>query len=225
VRTFHQFSRLDSDSFERAVPIMYKDHVGVPCLLRNYVARHEPPTNLTVAEAMLASCATPPLFVPASIGKDYATFGYTGGDLALSNPIREILAEAHRVFEDQATVRCLLSVGCGHPGILRTPNNSDATAAWASFFRQLAMDSEKTAREINVQMSQLTLYHRLSVTSGLEGSQTCSGRCVNAIVALTSSYLNEIEIVDSLSRCAETIKNGDASSTLEQLSRCLQNLC
>jgi hypothetical protein len=196
---------------------MYRNHVGTSCILRNYVARHEPATNLTVAEAMLATCATPPLFSPTSIGKDYATFEYIGGDLGLSNPVREILAEVHRTFGDQATVSCLLSIGSGHPGVIITPDKAEGTK-WVEFLKQIAMDSEKTAREISIQMRQLTLHHRLSVTEGLQGFQHHGWKDVDIITAHTTSYLNNVETVEALDRCADTLKHGDGHATLEQLS-------
>jgi hypothetical protein len=137
---------------------MYKNHVGVPCVLRNYVAGHEPPTNLTIAEAMLATCATPSFFTSTSIEKDFATFEYIGGDFGLSNPTREIIGEAHRAFGDDATVACLLSIGCGHSGINPTPSDS-GMATWIDFLKNVTMDSEKTAREMAIKMKHLTLYH------------------------------------------------------------------
>jgi hypothetical protein len=197
---------------------MYKNHVSVPCILRNYLVRHELPTNLTVAEAMLATCATPPIFVSASIGKDYAAVDYIGGDLGFSNPIREILAEAHRSFGDQATVSCLLSIGSGHPGVIATPTNVEGND-WINFLQQIAMDSEKTAREIYVQMDQLGLHHRLSVTSGLESSHSRRWTNVDAITAGTVSYLNDLEILEALDRCAHMITNGAGYATLEQLRK------
>ena len=70
-----------------------------------------------VAEGMLATCATPPMFTSTSISKDFATFEYVGGGLGLSNPTREIIAEGHHAFDDEAAVACLLSIGCGHAGL------------------------------------------------------------------------------------------------------------
>jgi hypothetical protein len=202
---------------------MYKNHVGSPCLLRNYTSSHEPPVDLSIAEAMLSTCSTPPTFIPTTISKDFATFEYASGDLGLSNPTREIIAEAHRAFGDERTVSCLLNIGCGHPGVNAIPSASSA-AAWIDFVERVAMDSEKAAQEIGAQMSQLTLYHRLSVKRGLEKNQVREWQDPTFTAAHTMTYLNELDIVDLVDRCANTIKHGDGFTTLEQLSESMLEL-
>jgi predicted acylesterase/phospholipase RssA len=202
---------------------MYKNHIGVPCVLRNYVAGHEPPTNLTIAEAMLATCATPPLFTSTSIEKDFATFEYTGGDLGLSNPTREIIAEAHHAFGDDTTVACLLSIGCGHSGVKPSPFDS-GVATWIDFLNRVTMDSEKTAREMASRMKHLTLYHRLSVDYGLAADRLNEWKDPIVIATHTTTYLGDLEVVERVHQCVDTISHGDGFTTLEQLSRRLINI-
>jgi predicted acylesterase/phospholipase RssA len=199
------------------VPVMYKNHVGVPCVLRNYATSNEPPVDLTIAEAMLATCSTPPIFTPTIISKDSAKFEYVSGDLGLSNPTREIIAEAHRTFGDETTVSCLLSIGCGHPGVNAVPSESGSTS-WIKFLEGVATDSEKTAQDIGTHMSKLSLYHRLSVVYGLERNQAREWKDQESITAHTTTYLNDLSIVDIMDRCVNTIKHGDGFATLEQLS-------
>jgi hypothetical protein len=196
---------------------MYKNNVGITCILRNHVIRQEPPTKLTVAEAMLATSATTPIFNPVSIGKDYSTFDYVSGDLGLSNPIREVIAGAHHTFGDEATVACLLSIGCGHSGVKLVPLTSDATAR-IDFLERVAMDSEKAAQELATQMCQLTLYHRFSVSCGLETAQSRAWLEPETIAAQTTVYLNDLEVEKSVDSCVDAIKTGHGSATLEQLS-------
>jgi predicted acylesterase/phospholipase RssA len=199
------------------IPVIYKNHVGNPCILRNYTTSNEPAVDLTIAEAMLATCSTPPIFTPTIISKDFANFEYIAADIGLSNPIREIIAEAHRAFGDEVTVSCLLSVGCGHPGVSSAPNNSDGTS-WTDFLEGVAKDSEKTAQNIATQMSQLTLYHRLSVKYGLENGHVHEWKDPDTITTHTTNYLNDLDIVVLLDRCVDTIKHGDGFTTLERLS-------
>jgi hypothetical protein len=196
---------------------MYKNHVGSPCVLRNYACSHEPPVDLTIGEAMLATCSTPPIFTPMTMSKDFATFEYVGGDLGLSNPTREVIAEAHHTFGDETTVTCLLSIGCGHPGVNAVPNDSGG-ASWTAFFEGVAKDSEKMAQDIGVQMSQLTLYHRFSVKYGLEKDQRREWKDPDIISTHTTNYLNDLDIVVLLDRCVDTIRLADGFTTLERLS-------
>jgi hypothetical protein len=196
---------------------MYKNHVGSPCMLRNYTNSNEPAVDLTIAKALLATCSTPPIFTPTIISKDFANFEYIGADIGLSNPTREIIAEAHRTFGDYATVSCLLSVGCGHPGVNPVPSDSGATS-WIKFLEGVARDSEKTAQDIAVQMSQLSLYHRISVKYGLERNAVQEWKEPGTIATHTTNYLNDLDVVELVVRCVDTIKHGDGFTTLEQLS-------
>jgi hypothetical protein len=196
---------------------MYKNNIGVTCVLRNHVIRQEPATNLTLAEAMFATSAIAPMFTPISIGKDFSTFEYVSGDLGLSNPIREVIAGAHHAFGDEASVACLLSVGCGHSGVKSLPGTS-GSAARIDFLERLAMDSEKVAQDISSQMSQLPIYHRLSVNYGLEALQSRAWTDPRISTAQTAVYLKDLEVVELVDRCVDSIKTGHGSATLEQLS-------
>jgi hypothetical protein len=196
---------------------MYKNNIGVTCVLRNHVIRREPPTNLTLAEAMFATSAIAPMFTPISIGKDFSTFEYVSGDLGLSNPIREVIAGAHYAFGDEATVACLLSIGCGHSGVKSLPGTSGSTAR-IDFLERLAMDSEKVAQDIGSQMSQLTIYYRLSVNYGLEAPQARAWTDPKTSTTRTAVYLKDLEVVELMDRCVDSIKTGHGSATLERLS-------
>jgi hypothetical protein len=195
---------------------MYKNHVGTPCILRNYTTSNEPPVDLSIAEGMLATCSTPPIFTPTAISKDFATFEYVSGDLGLSNPTREIIAESHRAFGDERTVACLLSIGCGHNGVNAVPSASSGSV-WIDFVERVATDSEKTAHNIAAQMKQLTLYHRLSVNCGLEKNREREWKDPEVIAVHATAYLNDMDVIGALGRCVNAIKHGDGFATLEQL--------
>jgi hypothetical protein len=196
---------------------MYKNNIGVTCVLRNHVIRQEPPINLTLAEAMFATCAIAPIFTSISIVKDFSTFEYVSGELGLSNPIREVIAGAHYAFGDEATVACLLSVGCGHSGIKPLPRTSDSVAR-IDFLERLAMDSEKVAQDMRLQTSQLTVYHRFFVNYGLEVLQARAWTDPKTSATRTAVYLKDLEVVELVDRCVDSIKTGHGSATLERLS-------
>ncbi|KIM21662.1 hypothetical protein M408DRAFT_29367 [Serendipita vermifera MAFF 305830] len=139
-----------------AIPVVDRKNAGSPIILINYVDRRGPPVNLTIAEAMLATCASPPLFLPAKVIKDYSTFEYISADLGLSNPVREIIEGAHGAFGDETTVICILSLGSGHPGVNVAPDSSGA-ADLVEFFRRIALDGERKAQDMAIQMKKLTV--------------------------------------------------------------------
>ncbi|KIM24491.1 hypothetical protein M408DRAFT_232186 [Serendipita vermifera MAFF 305830] len=145
-----------------AIPISYKRHAGSICILRNFSVRREKTPNLTVAEALLVTLATPPLFTPTQISKDSAAFEYMGADWTLSNPTEEIITEAYEAFGAEERVACVMSLGCGHPGVFVAPNVSDI-AAWNEFLENLVTSSERKAQAIDSRMGHLGLYHRFSI--------------------------------------------------------------
>ena len=196
---------------------MYKNHVGITYVLSNSATRREPPTNLTISQAMLATCATAPLFTPVAISKDFSTFEYISGEHGLSNPVREIISSAHGAFGDQATVACLLSIGCGNPGVTKSPAGTSLDSQ-VDFLERVALDSERAAQEIAMQMRQLTLYHRFSVKYGLEVTSFLVSKDPSDVAIHTTTYLNDLDVVDAVTRCTNALKDMDGFSTLEQLS-------
>ncbi|KIM19800.1 hypothetical protein M408DRAFT_30919, partial [Serendipita vermifera MAFF 305830] len=137
-----------------AVAISYRSNAGSVCFLRNYITRQGQAPNLTIAEAILATVATPPLFTSTQVLKSTTTFDYIGEDWALSNPTREIIAEAHEAFGADEKVACLLSLGCGHAGIFAAPDSS-SMKEWNKLLERLAMDGERKAESLGSHMGPL----------------------------------------------------------------------
>ena len=197
---------------------MYKNHVGMACVLSNSATRREPPTNITISDAMLATCANTPTFSPVVILKDFSTFEYISGEHGLSNPVREIISCAYNAFGDQATVACIFSIGCGNPGVITLPAGASLDSR-VVFLERAAMDSERAAQEIGAQMAQLTLYHRLSVLHGLEIASFVAWKDPSDIITNTTAYLNDQEVVDAVTSCVKSLKDNNGASTLGQLSK------
>jgi hypothetical protein len=199
------------------VPISYKRHVGSNCMIRNFQVRQEETLNLTIAEAILATLASPPFFVSTSIFKDASTFEYISANLTLSNPIREIIKEAYWTFGEEAPVACLLSLGCGHPGVVVSPDYSDL-ASWNQFLTRLVMDSERKAQDIDGQMGHLGLYYRFCVPQGLEQNEMMSPT-PEGIIEHTVVYLSGEPVSGKMVECICALKLRDGSASLEQLSQ------
>ncbi|KIM23915.1 hypothetical protein M408DRAFT_319259, partial [Serendipita vermifera MAFF 305830] len=199
-----------------AVPISYKRHAGSFCVLRNYATRQEQTLNLTVAEAMMATLATPPLFTSTQILKDAATFEYIGADWTLSNPAQETITEAHNAFGADEKVACLLNLGCGHPGVFAAPNLS-SSADWNRFLEQLVTNAERTAQNLESQIGRLGIYHRLSVSNGLESTITDTKMGPGDIMAHTKVYLDDTRVSQQMDKCAETLRLREGVIPLEQL--------
>ena len=175
---------------------------------------------------MHATLATPPFFTPIPIFKVASTFEYMGADLTLSNPTREIIAEANRVFGGEAPVACILGVGCGHPGIFKAPEESDL-AGWNSLLERLAADSEQRAQSIQAQIGHLGLYCRFCVIRGLEVGEVATIPDAGILLTHTAVYLSDVAVSRKLAMCVDTLKLRDGVASLEQLSMflfCIFNL-
>ncbi|KIM20767.1 hypothetical protein M408DRAFT_44713, partial [Serendipita vermifera MAFF 305830] len=199
------------------IPIVDKKNTGTPIILTNYGDPRGPPVKLTIAEAMLATCASPPMFSPVEVIKDFGTVEFISADLGFCNPVRETIEGAHSAFGDETTVICVLSVGCGNLGANVAPGNSQANAL-ITFLKRIALDGERKAQEVSSQMEKLSLYHRFSVAYGIEISQDESWKDLEDISAHTLNYLIDEEVARTVNHCITTLKDGIGSTTLEQLS-------
>jgi hypothetical protein len=199
------------------VPISYKLGLQHTCTLRNFDIRQQQPLNVTIAEALLATLATPPRFSSASLFKGDAAFEYIGGELTISNPAREVISEAHGAFGPDERVACLLSLGCGHSGVIVAPDELHS-AGWSVFLEKLFRDNEQKAQIIEAQMGHLGLYYRFSVTRGLERRTSTITPKPGEVLAHTAVYLSMVAISRKMDLCVDSIKVQDGIASLEQLS-------
>jgi len=165
---------------------------------------------------MLVTLATPPLFMPTSISKDAATFEYIAGDLALSNPTREIIVEAYGAFGSEGRIACLLSLGSGR-NVIGLPSESSWTA-WNTFLEHLATDSEQRAQSIDSQMGNLGIYYRFRVSEGLGITPQAVKSDPGSILSHTTVYLDDASVSRKLDICVDSLKAPDGVASLDQLS-------
>jgi hypothetical protein len=196
------------------IPILHNRNIRNVCMLRNFDASQEEDLNFTVADAMLATLTSPPLFSPASI----SAVEYIGGDLKFSNPTLTIVSEAYKAFGEDACVACLMNLGCGHPGFLSPPSNSDLNS-WKEFLDKVMKDSEQKAEEIESQMGNLGLYHRFSVSGGLEVERQPSTPTSRDALQYTIAYLAGVAVSRKLEICVESLRLRDGVASLGQLSQ------
>jgi len=183
-------------------------------MLRNFDVGQEEELNFTIAEAMLATLASPPLFTPASISK----FEYISGDLKFSNPTLKIVSEANDAFGEEAHVACLMNLGSGHPGFLSPPSNSDSDS-WNQFLDKVVEDGEQKAAELDSQMGNLGLYHRFSVARGLEMATRINTPTVGGAIEYTAMYLAEVAVSRKMDICVTSLRLRDGVASLGQLSK------
>jgi hypothetical protein len=199
---------------DSGIPILHNRHIEHARILRNFDACQEQELNFTIAEAILATLASPPLFTPATISK----FEYISGDLKFSNPTLTLISEAYGAFGEEGRVACLLNLGTGHPGFLSPPSNSDSDS-WSQFLDKLVKDSEQKAEETESQIGNLGLYHRFSVSRGLEGERRTNTPTVGDAAEYTTLYLAGVAVSRKLELCVDSLKLRDDIASLGQLSK------
>jgi hypothetical protein len=216
VRTFAIISSGCQLTKHSAIPILHKHHIGHARVLRNFDVSQDGFLNFTIAEAMLVTLASPPLFTSASILSGSSTFEYISGDLTLSNPTRLIVSEAYEAFGGEQRMASLVSIGCGHPGVIIAPENSDFED-WNRFMEKSVRDSEQRAEEIESQIGHLGLYHRFSVTRGLEREKDIPTAQLGDAITHAIVYLSGVSVSRKVAMCVDSLKVRDGVASLEQL--------
>jgi hypothetical protein len=233
---------MKSLSFVLAKP---KSSLSTKICLRTYKVGTEAPSKISIIDACLATCASQ-LFLPVvqSSGKPSGGQGreFLGAGLGASNPVREVIFEAHSLFSGSSGVAALVSLGVGHPGAITLDDPtapsllSRAAGWWGSHSRQevagnqlwlktlinMANDCEETAREIKTQMYYLGVYWRFSVEQGLHKSAIDDDYedLGEWIMTQTRQYLESDPVSLSLDACFDALKTRLSLTTLEQLRTC-----
>ena len=132
-----------------------------------------------------------------------------------SNPSQEIIAEAHDAFGAEQRVACLLSLGCGHPGVFVVPESPES-ANWNQFLERLATNGEQKAQSMESQLGLSGIYHRFSVIVGLERSADTLSP--GDIVTHAAAYLADVTVSRKMDICIDLLKERDGILSLEQLS-------
>ncbi|KIM24750.1 hypothetical protein M408DRAFT_317021, partial [Serendipita vermifera MAFF 305830] len=185
--------------------------------LRTYPVRRQPTSSITVVEAVLATCATQPDFAPVTFGSGHRAREYVAVSGA-ANPIYEVIAEAHLLFGGDASVVSLLSLGTGHPGILRHPQDGDEVAvALHKFMWDTMYHCEQRAQEIEERIGRVGIYSRFSVNQGMQNNHVGQFDDPSWITAQTEVYLGRHESGERLDRLARNCGLVKGPITLDQL--------
>ncbi|KAG8774679.1 hypothetical protein FRC15_001117 [Serendipita sp. 397] len=135
--------------------------------------------------------------------------------LGASNPIRELISEAHALFGGSASVASLVSLGAGNLGVIAMGVDA-SSETWASKLQSMIADGERVASEVVKQIGNRGFYFRLSVQLGVQEA-IASGISLSKISSLTSDYLQDPEVSNKLEECITSLEFRLGLTTLEQL--------
>ncbi|PVG01504.1 hypothetical protein CPB86DRAFT_752643 [Serendipita vermifera] len=135
------------------------------------------------------------------------------------NPIREVIIEACEALPnaDGLYVAALLSLGAGHPGIISAPISNTDQNQWAQVLQSLLSDCEQVAGDMFRQLSRLGIYHRFSVTRGLEISSNDEIFDIESIYSQTGSYCENPEVMEKLDDCVKSLQSSIGVVNLSHL--------
>jgi len=140
---------------------------------------------------------------------------YIGPSFGGSNPIREVITEAHTLFGGDSGVASLLSLGTGHPGVISFP--SDDGVDLNKVMRDMMNDAEQREQELERQVGRVGIYFRFSVEQGMQSDLLGPVADPSQVVAQTKNYLAEQRIGEKI---GDYIRNFDTAArliTLDQL--------
>ena len=184
--------------------------------LRTYPVRNQPPSTITVVDAVLATCATQPDFASVSSGSGFRKREYIAAS-GTTNPVHEVISEAYSLFGSDAKVASLLSLGTGHPGTVFLPS-AGGEAALLRIMRDMMHDCEQRAQEIEQRIGRVGVYSRLSVEQGMQNDHLEQISDPDWVITQTEEYLSRHETCEKLDLLVQNINAQSGPVTLDQLS-------
>src|SRR6201996_9422187 len=198
-------------SFVIATP---KANMNTKVKLRTYRSRVEQSLDITLVDAILATCATQPTFLPISIGPELNRQELVGGAMGTANPCRELVLEAQDKFKRTAHISTIISLGSGQLGTLR---GATKDKDWMEVLRNMVESCERTAQEIEAQIVHFDIYSRFSVEQGLQRLYGAKAEDLQWLNTQTAAYVQDVEVARRLDECAERLTSREQVITLEQL--------
>ena len=201
-------------AFVCAVPA---NDMAYPRRFRTYPVRTLASVNCKIWEAARATTAAPTFFKRIAIGEEgQAKEEFIDAGLGCNNPTSQVLEEARNIFGNDRTVRCLISVGTGHPGTigLARPDafQKILPTKLIGVLKKIATDCEDTANGLSARFKDLEkFYFRFNVIHGAEGISLEEWQRMGELTEHTKAYMADVsvskaidEVVDILCRPRHT---------------------
>lgn len=184
--------------------------IGGKVVFRTYRIRSEPSSDITVVDAVLATCSTQS-FSPVSFGAHMRRQEYVGWGLGMGNPCRHLISEAQSLYGGDSRVALIASFGAGHTIPITAPFDSNGT-----IFNPTTADCEQIAQEMETQLGQSQFYFRLHVDRVVQEAAETRESTIGTILTRTQAYLSRQDRM--IDRCVEAVKHGEGLTTLDQIS-------
>ena len=175
-------------------------HAAGPTLFRSYDVTKNREYNCTIWEAARATSAAPTFFKRIKIGPSGSGIEYVDAGIGCNNPVKQVIAEAARVFGEDAQIAGIVSIGTGQSGSVGLAK-PDAFQKWLptnliKVLKDLATDSGRVAEEMEQKYKNVAgLYNRLDVDRGLQSVSLDEWKRLGDVRAHTKNYMR-LEVID-----------------------------
>jgi predicted acylesterase/phospholipase RssA len=110
---------------------MRAQNVGMSTLFRTYRVRANQEFNCQIWEAIRATTASPLLYEPIAIGKDWSKQQFINAELGANNPISYMIEEKQKVWLRQGNwpppeIGCIVSIGSGKEKLISMPTEQQS---------------------------------------------------------------------------------------------------
>lgn len=168
--------------------------------------------ELKIWEAARATSAAPTCFKRMKIGPPGAQEEFLDGGLGNNNPIKLLMKETPKAFDDQRAVACIISIGTGstnitefkEPGLFQKVVPTNLIDA----LKEIATDCERVEKEVAQRFATTPgIYFRFNVEHGLERIPMESYDELGNIKAKTINYLQDDKIAHSVDEAVLALCN------------------
>ena len=175
-------------------------HPAGPTLFRSYDVAKNKEYNCEIWEAARATSAAPTFFKRIKIGPSGSGIDYVDAGIGCNNPIKQVIAEAARVFGEEASVGCIVSIGTGQSGSvgLAQPDTFQKLlpTVLIKALKEIATDSGRIAEEMELRYKDIPgLYNRFDVDRGLHLVSLAEWKQLGRVREYTKNYM-KLEVID-----------------------------
>lgn len=185
-------------------------------LFRSYRGRSFHSSNCTIIDVLLATLATPGIFVPFTIEGVGSSKDIIDAETGCSNPILELLKEAGDIYGPQMHASSIISMGSGR----ENPDVAYLVDASSHFHIQISIACEIIHEDLHDRTQHLKIYHRFN--PGRDGSGgLLEWTQLSHLKTLTVSYLQVGVVGQRLDAAVSSLHTNREGVLLSTLSKFL----
>jgi predicted acylesterase/phospholipase RssA len=187
------------------------NNMAYPRRFRTYPVRTLASANCRIWEAARATTAAPTIFKRIAIGEEgQAKEEFIDGGLRCNNPGNQVLEEARSIFGNDRLVRCLVSIGTGHPGTigLAKPDAFQKVlpTKLIDVLKKIATDCQDTANGLSARFKDLEkFYFRFNVAHGAEGISLEEWEKMGELTEHTKAYMAEVSVSKAMDEVVDIL--------------------